>query len=208
MQIIRFEELEDMSYWCYYDNDVLGFMSLNDEEENPEEYEIRLEALNTKFYTSFSIEQFSKAIQKLQVKDFADLVETFIQYTVTPKISIIKAIRLMHKVFGSIVEIDKTIINTSRHSAGYNHFMGDGIIVFAINRNGVISRVAFNEDYLPIFFDTTDTVKMDVFNAISNEILYSKLLEHYLVGIPICREELRKCIRVYSRKRKIGSILK
>lgn len=208
MEIIRFEELEDMSYWCYYDNDVFGFMSLNDEEENPEEYEMKLELLNSSFFTGFGKKQFLKSIQELQIKDFTEIVETIIRYAKTPNSTIIKVSRLMHELFGSIVEIDETVINTSKHGAGYNHFMSDGIIVFVINRNGVMSRVAFTEDYLPFFFNTTETIDTDVFNNISNEILYFKLVEHYVIGLPICREELRKCIRNYSRKRKIKSLIK
>ncbi len=40
MEILRFKELEENSYWCYQDNDIIGFMLLQDKEEEAEEYEL------------------------------------------------------------------------------------------------------------------------------------------------------------------------
>ena len=42
MEILRFKELEENSYWCYQDNDTIGFMLLKDKEEEAEEYELSL----------------------------------------------------------------------------------------------------------------------------------------------------------------------
>lgn len=206
MEILRFEETEN-SYWYYHDNDIIGFMLLKEGKEEAEEYKLSLHQLNVLFFTEFNRGQLIQAIQQQEDKDFAELVETVIQYSETPNITIIKAIRLFQELFGNIVEIDESTINTSKTSMGYQQFMSDGIVVFVINRYGVIIRIAFTDSYLPTFFDTLDIIEIDVFNNLSKDILLNKLIEHYVIGLPIVREELKISIRNYTRKKKIDTIL-
>ena len=195
MSIIRYEELGSMSYWCNSENGVIGFIALLDGADEAEEYEVLLTTLNIIFFTNFSQEQFTKSIEQLTVKEYTDFVKLIIQYPTIPKATIINATRIMHKLYGSTIELDETTNDTSINASGYKHFMDEEVIVFVVNRNGLMGRYAFTSGFLSTFFDSTELIETDVFNDISNVVLYRKLIEYYFVGIPGCREELRQYVR-------------
>lgn len=218
MKIIRLEERDDTNemFSCYYENKTFGFALFTDTEgvdSIPIEFTISLDELNKVCYTNFKIEQLIKGLENLDTFDFCDVVAYFIGYSQNRKIGLYKLLRSIQELYGRVQEkeLNDNEIKYIPGFTGFHQFIDEenNTMVFAINCSGCLTLIAFTLNYLPLFFDVPNSkIGLDIFYKIPNGILSEKLIEQYVAGMPIvCRPELKRIVRNYTRKRKINLAL-
>lgn len=209
MRLIRFEEFTEYSYWCYYVDETVEFIMLDEELDITKEYGMSLATINKIFYTDFTEEQFIKGVNKLSEQRFADFVTDVIEYLEGCQYAKYRLTKGMHEVFGLGIDVPEGAINSNENCTGFNSLIGDDkAMIFGINLHGDVSMFAFRLEYLPIFFGANcSRVGLDIFKRIPNELLFDKLLNFYISGYYQYDRELDKIVNSYSRERKLNLLL-
>lgn len=73
----------------------------------------------------------------------------------------------------------------------------------------IVNTYGFHESFLSIYFNSSDTIKLDFCTEYLNDFLFStKATDYYCFQLFNNSDELNKVLNTYTRKRKITTILK
>lgn len=205
MRLIRKKVLDSFNYEVYSDEVYIKFKQSRRDGESSTECTIDLLELNKVFCVDFTISTFINSINNFNYLGIVSLVATHIDYWHNKNETTIRVARIqVHELFGNSLPLE---FEDPQYEDGYYLFLTDEFVAFVMNLSGEITCYGFNTQYLGEFFGVSDIVSIDIFEELSQNLVFHHVYNSYYMNSPKVSDELATKLNAYSRKRKIAKIL-